>query len=490
MNRLIIIAILVFAVGAIFAQTVLTCYDIQYTTESGTGNTYPSPYLNQTVTVQGIVTAEKYYTRSTATNYGFMISDPQGGPWSGLFIFTNQHHPQLGDLVQVTGKIIEYYGFTKMSPVNSFQVISQGNPVPQPTLITTSDMATSATAEQWESVFVMVQNVTVSQVPNNYQEFYVNDGTGQAQIDNQCFPIGHSWSGIVFGQTWAEIRGVVDYSFDLYGINPRNNNDLIREYSLVNSNIKLNSIPNAVIDRLETMEVQTSILRSSFGVYSYEMVVKFDPRSVQFEGVVIDSTTLTLSVPEYAISNDQSTLTISYDAYENGDYQGPIVTSQEDIPIIKLLFRPKTYGSILIRIDDFMYNDVQIPNIQNGTITVKVMERRAFLDISNKTNSRNIFNPQLNEKITLKYGYRVTSSGVNAKAVIRIYDAQGRLVSTPVNKNISTSTGIETVEWDGRDSSLNLLPIGLYYCHLEILERNTGHRESTVQPIVIRSILK
>jgi hypothetical protein len=34
------------------------------------------------------------------------------------------------------------------------------------------------------------------------------------------------------------------------------------------------------------------------------------------------------------------------------------------------------------------------------------------------------------------------------------------------------------------------VPIGLYYCHLEIIERSTGHKEETVQPIVVKSIMK
>jgi len=73
---------------------------------------------------------------------------------------------------------------------------------------------------------------------------------------------------------------------------------------------------------------------------------------------------------------------------------------------------------------------------------------------------------------------------------VRIYDAQGRLVATPVNRNIGSSLGIENYVWDGRDYMTNKLPIGLYYCHLEIIDRATGHKESTVQPIVIKAKMK
>ena len=48
----------------------LTCYDIQFTTNSN-GN---SPYTGQTVTVQGIVSGINY------SGNKYFISDPAGGP--------------------------------------------------------------------------------------------------------------------------------------------------------------------------------------------------------------------------------------------------------------------------------------------------------------------------------------------------------------------------------------------------------------------------
>jgi hypothetical protein len=59
-----------------------------------------------------------------------------------------------------------------------------------------------------------------------------------------------------------------------------------------------------------------------------------------------------------------------------------------------------------------------------------------------------------------------------------------------VNKNIGTSNGIESIPWDGRDKNKNLLPIGVYYCHAEIIDRVTGNSETAIQPIVIAAELK
>ncbi len=83
------IVLMLVTAAAAFA---LTCYDIQYTTVPGTGNTYPSPYEGQTVSVTGIVTNNTYGTTSTSSNTRFFISDLQGGPWSGLYVYRYGKH--------------------------------------------------------------------------------------------------------------------------------------------------------------------------------------------------------------------------------------------------------------------------------------------------------------------------------------------------------------------------------------------------------------
>ena len=201
----------------------LSCYDIQYTSDpSG-----DSPYANQVVTVEGIVVAEKIFTGINPLNYGFMIADPGGGPWSGLFIFTNAYFPARGDLVQVTGTISEYFGFTEMATFTEFLVLSSSNLLPQPSIITTNQLANDAIAEQWESVFVAMQDLTVTSLPTPYGEFFVNNSTASCQVDDQCFPrTGFTWPDLSVGQNIHRIKGIVDFSFASYGINPRDLADL------------------------------------------------------------------------------------------------------------------------------------------------------------------------------------------------------------------------------------------------------------------------
>ena len=215
------ITLLVFMI-LLFKLFSLSCYEVQYTTNpSG-----DSPYANQVVTVEAVVVSERFYTGSSSSNYGFMLGDSNGGPWSGLYVYTTGYSPNRGDLVLVTGTIMEYYGWTEMTSVSSMFVLNQGFPMPPVTTLSTGEL--ESWAEQWESVFVRVNNVEVTSLANNYGEFTVNDGTGFAMINDQCFPRPQiPWPDLEIGQDFYEIRGVVMFSFDQYSINPRDFADLM-----------------------------------------------------------------------------------------------------------------------------------------------------------------------------------------------------------------------------------------------------------------------
>lgn len=230
MKRFALISLLLLSLGLVFAQ--MSCYDVQYTETAGDG-TYPSPYAGQTITVTGIVTNNTYGTTSTyPTSTKFYISDPGGGPWSGLYIYVFGTGVQVGDQVICTGPLTEYYGMTEMvfqTGVTNVQIVSSGNQVPAPALISTAALASPANGalgEQWESCLVKVENVTATTTPDSHDEFYVNDGSGAGQIDNACFLYGHHFTGFTVGQHWDRIVGIVDYNFNLYGLNPRDNNDI------------------------------------------------------------------------------------------------------------------------------------------------------------------------------------------------------------------------------------------------------------------------
>ncbi len=189
-------------------------YDIQYTTDAGDG-TYPSPYDGQDVLVEGIVTANNY------AGSRYFISSPEGGAWNGIYVYDSTNNPELGDMVSFRATVDEYWGWTELKTVTDFQVLSQGNTLPQPTVINTAELASN---EAYEGVLVTIENVTVTATANSNDEWYVSDGSGDAQIDNGIFELTPPAS---VSDTFTSITGVVDYSYNEYGLNPRDAADIV-----------------------------------------------------------------------------------------------------------------------------------------------------------------------------------------------------------------------------------------------------------------------
>jgi hypothetical protein len=84
---------------------------------------------------------------------------------------------------------------------------------------------------------------------------------------------------------------------------------------------------------------------------------------------------------------------------------------------------------------------------------------------------------------------------VGDKLIIRIYNAEGKLVATPVNEVVSAATsgspdGVNYFTWNGRDKNFKLVSPGLYICHLEVIDRTTGDKKVDKAPIVIGTRLK
>ena len=195
-----------------------TIYDIQYTTIAGDG-TYPSLLVGQSVTFTGIVTANGYY--SSGNSNRFFVSDPAGGAWKGVFVFSYDYTVSVGDEVEVSGEVQEYFGLTEIGNLTGVTVLSTGNPVPAAISVATGDLLAPSTGEPYEGCLVKISDITVTQGPSTYGEWYVNDGSGNCQIDDAIY----TYDSPSVGDTFASITGAVDYSYDEYGINPRDADD-------------------------------------------------------------------------------------------------------------------------------------------------------------------------------------------------------------------------------------------------------------------------
>ncbi len=211
-SRLVLFLMMIIAFPGLLSA--VTVYEIQYT-EDSSGD---SPLFGQTVNVSGIITATGYY--SSGNSNRFFLSDPEGGAWHGVFCFNYDFIVEVGDEVEFTAQVDEYFGFTELKNLTSFNLISSGNPVPAAIEVSTLDVSTQ---EAYEGCLVKVGLVEVTSTPDTHGEWYVDDGTGECQIDDSIF----SYGNVPMGEEFYSIIGAIDYSYDAFGINPRSINDFI-----------------------------------------------------------------------------------------------------------------------------------------------------------------------------------------------------------------------------------------------------------------------
>jgi hypothetical protein len=450
-----------------------TIRDIQFTTNAN-GN---SPLMGQSVTVQGIVTGTGYIGGK------YTIADAAGA-WNAVMVNDPAHNPNVGDEISITGTVAEASQFTEIGSIASYTLIDTGNAIPAITAVTPTNL-TSANGEQYESVLVRLSNVRVSIAPID-NRFYVAlvGSTTNSTIQNSFFPQPHTWSGISVGQMWTSISGIVSHTTGSYQLNPRGDADMVPLADPTTISMGIEDV-EAAKGETKSVTVKVSMLQESWNIKKYVIKLGFNKRILSFVDADIVST-LTPDMPEITLSDNQDSVTIVYD----GD--SAIVSEYNNQALIKLLFHTESYGESVLDLTQAVLNDTAaVASITDGRIRIPIKKSMAWLSIYNDNyNKKNIFNPWLAQKITIEYGSLVQAGVVNSKAIVRIYDVQGRLVATPVNKVMSAS--IETIPggWDGKDSNRVLLPIGLYYCHLEVIDRVTGKSETTVQPIVIAAELK
>ena len=262
MKNILLISVFVLMIAICSATTI---YDVQYTTVAGPDGTYPSLYEGQEVTVTGIVNAENFNQYED----NFFIAMPESGAWKGLYIYAanniNTTNPivALGDEVEITGYIAEYYGYTELSgntePV-TVTILSSGNPIPTSTPLMTADLVTADTAEQFECCLVEVHDVVVTEEQINFGQWYITDiSATPCQVDDGFFYLDSVTPPIVItlGMEWAVVRGCLDYSYDEYGINPRTPADLIEELISVEADFSADPLTGTV--PLEVQFTDTSV---------------------------------------------------------------------------------------------------------------------------------------------------------------------------------------------------------------------------------------
>ncbi len=162
-----------------------------------------SPYEGQVVTLTGIVSG-----LGTSGTGSFFIQDAAAA-WSGIQVYGTNAGLNIGDEVETTGEVEEYYGQTELLIDGSedYTVLSTGNERYAPLLLT----AVAAQDEQYESVLARVEDGTCTQLPDEHGYWIIEDASGPIYVDDLCYEyvptLGECYhvTGIIYW-TWDEYR--------------------------------------------------------------------------------------------------------------------------------------------------------------------------------------------------------------------------------------------------------------------------------------------
>jgi cytosine/adenosine deaminase-related metal-dependent hydrolase len=204
-------------------------HDIQYTVDLQGA----SPYVGQVVTVNGLVTS--------TDEDGYVIAEAPG-PWHAVYVYSRRDGPRLGDEVEITGLVSEYYGMTEVKDITSYQVLSTGNPI-TPTVVD----AAAAAREMYESVLVRLNDLTVTDLLA-YGEWVVSDASGTIACDDMndyvYFP--------QIGDELLSVTGVVFYTFGAFKVEPRFTldieGDVIPHFALGGDVVTMNTALDVIAD--------------------------------------------------------------------------------------------------------------------------------------------------------------------------------------------------------------------------------------------------
>jgi predicted extracellular nuclease len=211
----------------IFAMFIGFSMSAQVTIAEIQGDGDETPYLDQVVSTQGIITAVMYN--------GFFIQDGPGIDGRNgilVYIFTDfmLEEPWASEIavgveISMTAIVTEYFGMTEIKDLVTHSIVSTGNENYAPVLLETGNTQ----QEKYEGVLVKVQNAAVTEYTvDNHGYFEVNDGSGVAYVDDSGVGFKTDVDLIpVVGEDVFDITAPLMYSYDLYRLNPGTLDDIV-----------------------------------------------------------------------------------------------------------------------------------------------------------------------------------------------------------------------------------------------------------------------
>ena len=262
------------------------------------GEAAASPYLGQIVTTSGIVTGLAYN--------GYYLQDGAGA-WNGIWVYDPSNSPAQGDMVTVTATVAEYYDLTELSGVTAFNIDSNGNTLPEPTVITTVGLT-----EEFEGVLVRVVGATCTEADTGDGEWSVDDGSGAMIIHDQMLSGYTPTAGYTY-----DVTGIGDYNYGAYKLEPRYEAD-VTEHSVEDTtpptidDVSVVNETTVVVDFNEDVEETTAEDVLNYWIHSRVVTITEAVRDD------IDNSIVTLTVSGMVYGNYTIEISDVEDLSENG----------------------------------------------------------------------------------------------------------------------------------------------------------------------------
>ena len=173
------------------------------------GKSAVSPFAGETVTVKGLVTAAK-------SGAGYFIQDGDS-VWSAIYVYdtTREPYPEIGDSVQLTALVTEYYEMTELKDVSEIEILSKENRLPQPILLKAEEIS-----EAYESVLITVQGMKCTSESLGYGEWEISDETGSVVVNDLFYAYAPTLNELY------NVTGPLNYSFSAFKIEPPTAEDI------------------------------------------------------------------------------------------------------------------------------------------------------------------------------------------------------------------------------------------------------------------------
>ena len=425
--KIIIIITLVLASTILFAQVITPIANIQDSV---------SVYNGQNVTIAGVITIG-----AGVSNNNLLNAFIQDGSGKGIMLFdydiTTAYEVDLirGNMLQVTGEVDEYNDVTELKDF-SYEIISSGNPDPAATIL---DMGINL--DIYEGTLVQVTGTI-------YEMYYAGGGTNLNVEDED----GNQLTVRVWDSTGIDLNDYdVGYILEARGAGGMYNGDF--------------QILAGYDDHLGEGE----FVNYPYGDISE--IIPGEPVNITFSRPFeIDNV-----IMHWKTSSDLgfNLLEMFPTPTNESIYEADVPAHGEGTIVEFYIVAVDTSGT------EFTFPE-EYPDVPAYFYIYKTTSHSAILNIPAK-----VFDPYNGETFQIEF-----ASKNGDKAILRIYNSEGKLMRTLVNTIISNSTGIIQYDWNGKDRENNLLPLGLYICLLEVIDTTNGNKKSAKAPIVIGAPLK